>query len=112
MMTTIKTKMIAASAVLWALLVPIAAQASPKSINHRWNNQEHRIDNGIKSGQLTGRETARLERREVALRRTEHFDRKHDHGLLTDGEHRRLERRENRISHSIYRDKHNAHKSF
>lgn len=111
-MTTIKTKIIAVSVVLGALLVPIAAQASPKSINHRLNHQQRRIDNGIRHGQLTGRETARLERREVALRHTEHFDRKHDHGLLTDGEHRRLERRENRLSHSIYRDKHNAHKSF
>jgi len=112
MTTTMKTKIIAASVVLGAMLAPIAAQASTRSINHRWNNQQHRIENGVRHGQLTPREAARLERREVRLRHTEHFDRKHDHGFLTDGEHRRLERRENRISHSIYRDKHNGHKSF
>src|SRR3569833_4521293 len=102
-MMSLNSKFIATSLALCALLLPIAAQAKPEAINKRWNNQQHRIDRGIKSGQLTPREAARLERREDRFRRQEHRYRKHDHGLLTVGEHRRLEREENHMSHSIYR---------
>lgn len=110
-MITLKSKIVAASVVIAALAAPIAAQASPcvnpHSINSRWNNQQRRIDQGIRSGQLTPGETYRLEGRADAIRRQEMFDRQHDGGRLTGREHAQLEREENGASRSIYRDKHN-----
>jgi hypothetical protein len=98
------------------MIAPVAAQASPNvnmhSINSRLHNQQRRIDNGIRHGGLTPRESARLEARETSIRDREAIDRRHDHGRLTAGEHRRLERSENRTSNAIYRDRHNAHRAF
>ncbi len=60
-----KTKLrIAAVAVVIssAVAVPAFAQASTPGIDQRQANQEQRIDQGVASGQLNARETARLER--------------------------------------------------
>jgi len=109
-MTTLKSKFIAASVVLGALAAPLAASADPyynhHSVNGRWNHQQYRIDNGIRSGELSPWETARIERREAELRRQEAIDRARHGGHLTYAERRRLEREENNLSHYIYREKH------
>ena len=41
-----------------------------RNINKRQENQQDRIAQGIKSGQLTPRETARLEKQEAEIRNT------------------------------------------
>lgn len=108
-MTRIVTR-IALSALLLigAMALPIAAQASPNpNINGRYGNQEHRIYSGVRTGELTRREYAVAQSRELRLRRQEAFDRRHDHGRLTAFQHRRLEREENADSRMIYRLKHN-----
>ena len=69
-------------------------------------NQEARIDQGVKSGQLTNREAAKLERGQA------HVDRK-EANAAADGrvgpvEQARIQRTENRQSRHIYRKKHNA----
>jgi hypothetical protein len=70
--------------------------------------QQDRIAQGIRSGQLTPRETAHLESREASINREERNMRRTDGGHLTAGDRAALTARQNRVSHAIYRDKHNA----
>jgi len=85
-----------------------SAQVTSATIAQRKANQQQRIGNGVKSGQLTAHETANLERREGSINREEHNMRKADDGHLTAGDKAALTRRQNRVSRSIYQDKHNA----
>jgi hypothetical protein len=77
-------------------------------INQREQNQQNRIANGIKSGQLTPRETARLEARENRFVRNEKRDMARDGGHLTQRDQAQLNREANRASNGIYKDKHNS----
>ena len=77
-------------------------------INRREQYQQNRIANGVKSGQLTPRETARLEGRENRLVRNEKRDIARDNGHLTKRDQARLNREENHVSGHIYADKHNG----
>lgn len=88
-----------------ALLV--ASTASADEINQRKENQQDRIAQGVKSGQLTAGETARLEGKEAALNQEERDMRKLDNGKLTKQDRRTINRQQNRLSRNIYRDKHN-----
>lgn len=84
------------------------AQATGRTIQERKSNQQQRIGQGVRSGQLTARETRNLERREVSTNREERSMRRADNGHLTRQDKAALTRRQNRISRSIYRDKHNG----
>ena len=84
---------------------------SPKSeVGKRQENQQDRIANGVKSGQLTAGETARLEGRESNIHREVKDDRAANGGKLTGQERRQVNRQQNRTSRAIYRDKHNGRK--
>ena len=74
-------------------------------INGRQYRQQQRIFNGVKSGELTGRETYRLERREGRIASYEARSRA-DGGGLSGRERYRIERMQDRTSRSIYRQKH------
>lgn len=94
------------------VLAPAAAFAqSGTTIYQRKDNQQDRISQGVRSGQLTPRETAHLERQEGRINREESHMRAEDHGRLTRQDRRILTRQQNRESHRIYRDKHNSFKS-
>jgi len=92
-----------------ALLLFISAGAA--SAQSRWNingrerHQQRRIYNGVRSGELTGRETYRLEREQVRINRQEARFRRSGDGL-SPRERLRLEREQNRASRDIYRQKH------
>lgn len=75
------------------------------NINQRQRNQQERISKGIQSGELTPRETARVERQEVRTNRMEQRFRESGGGL-NYRERLRLENRLNRDSYNIYRQKH------
>jgi hypothetical protein len=77
-------------------------------INQREQNQQDRIANGMKSGQLTPGETQRLERGEQRLENNEKKDMAKDNGHLTKQDQRKLNREANHMSKRIYKDKHNA----
>ena len=80
----------------------------PKSeVGQRERNQQERIAQGVKSGQLTAGETAHLEGREAAINKEVHNDRAANGGKLTSAERRQVNRQEDRTSHAIYREKHN-----
>ena len=75
-------------------------------INRREQNQQNRIANGVKSGQLTPREASRLERQENRLVRNEKRDMARDGGHLTKADQARLNREANHISREINKDEH------
>ena len=77
-------------------------------VNQREQNQQNRIANGVKSGQLTPGETRRLERGEQRLQNNEKKDMAKDNGHLTKQDQRQLNKEANHMSKRIYKDKHNA----
>ncbi len=91
-----------------ALLAPV--MHADELIHARKENQQDRIAQGVKSGQLTPAETARLENREKNLNQTIRADRAANNGHLTGKEKAQVNNRQNKISNSIYKDKHNAAK--
>lgn len=76
------------------------------SVNRRQFNQQQRIGNGVKSGQLTPGETAHLEHQEAGIHQEVHNDRAANGGKLTPQEHKQVEHQQNKESREIYRDKH------
>ena len=92
-----------------AAIVPASGFAAEKkvkspAINEREHNQQLRIRQGVKSGELTRRETARLEAEEARIRVNERFAK--SDGKLTPEERARLEKELNKASHDIYEQKH------
>src|SRR5256714_9804017 len=69
-------------------------------------NQQERIEQGLKSGQLTTREASRLEREEAKVERDQ--ARALRDGTLSPAEQARLAREQNKVSRDIYREKHDA----
>jgi hypothetical protein len=93
---------------LLAFSSTIAMAQSSATIAQRKINQQDRIAQGIRSGELTPRETAHLESREASINREERNMRRADDGHLTAGDRAALTARQNRVSSAIYRDKHNG----
>ena len=77
-------------------------------IADRKENQQDRIAQGVKSGQPTAGETARLENKESAINHETRTDRAANGGKLTNAEKAKVNRQQNRVSKDIYRDKHNG----
>ena len=77
-------------------------------VNRRETNQQNRIANGVKNGQLTPGQTARLERGEQRLQNNEKRDMAKDNGHLTKQDQRQLNHEANNMSKRIYHDKHSA----
>src|SRR5438132_9050651 len=69
-------------------------------------NQQQRIEQGLKSGELTTREAAKLEREEARVERDQ--ARAMQDGKLSPAEKARLAREQNQVSRDIYREKHDA----
>jgi hypothetical protein len=77
-------------------------------VNRRETNQQNRIANGIKNGQLKPGQAARLERGEQRLQNNEKKDMAKDNGHLTKKDQRQLNHEANNMSKRIYKDKHSA----
>jgi len=84
-----------------------AAKPDP-SVAQRKENQQDRIGNGVKSGQLTAGETANLESKEAAINGETKADRAANGGKLTSAEKTQINQQQNGLSKQIYQDKHNA----
>ena len=84
-----------------------STQTKP-SIAQRKENQQDRIAQGVKSGQLTAGETANLETKETAINGETRADRAANGGKLTAGEKAQINQQQNQLSKQIYQDKHNA----
>ena len=75
-------------------------------VNARETNQQNRIANGIKDGQLTPGQTAHLEKGEQRLQNNEKKDMAADNGHLTKKDQRQLNHEANNMSKRIAADKH------
>jgi hypothetical protein len=82
--------------------------ANNYNINQRKADQQARIAQGVKSGQLTAGETSHLEHQESAINHEEHAMRAQDNGHLTKQDRSVIHAQQNQESRRIYRDKHNA----
>ena len=94
-----------------AAAAPAPVQQTEKkdpSIEQRKENQQDRIANGVKSGQLTPGETANLEKKEAAINKETRADRAANGGKLTAAEKAQINKQQNQTSKQIYADKHNA----
>ena len=106
-MTKYKTGI--AALVIAALPALALAQATPATpatpnIDQRQANQERRIQQGVKSGQLTPREAARLEKGQAKVQRME--DKAKGDGVVTAQERKRITHEQNKQSKRIARQKH------
>jgi hypothetical protein len=77
-------------------------------VGERQANQQARIANGVKSGQLTPHETSHLEHQEARINHEVHNDRAANGGHLTQPEKAQVNHQQNHMSKEIYNDKHNA----
>ena len=85
-----------------------ATPAQKPTIAQRKENQQDRIAQGVKSGQLTAGETANLETKEAAINGETKADRAANGGKLTAAEKTQINKQQNQVSKQIYNDKHNA----
>ena len=87
------------------LVVAIAsAQAATPGFDQRQANQEQRIDKGIASGQLTGREANRLNNQQEHINKIE--DNVKSDGVVTKKERKKVHAAQDRASRKIARQKH------
>jgi hypothetical protein len=86
----------------------LSSLAMAAEVDRREENQQDRIAQGVKSGQLTPGETAHLERQEQRIDNQVKAERAANGGHLTAGERAQVNREENRESRRIYAAKHNA----
>jgi hypothetical protein len=85
-----------------------AAWAQNSEVGKREENQQDRIAQGVKSGQLTAGETSNLEKKESSINQEVRTDRALNGGKLTPSEKQTVNNQQNRMSGQIYNDKHNA----
>lgn len=85
-----------------------AAHYGNNKVGQRRENQQDRIAQGVKSGQLTPGETAKLEKQQQHINKQVAKDRKANGGTLTTSEKKQINKEQNQASRNIYRKKHNA----
>jgi len=85
-----------------------AAHYGNNEVGQRRENQQDRIAQGIKSGQLTAGETAKLENQQKNINKQVATDRAANGGKLTAGEKAQVNKEQNKASKNIYNKKHNA----
>jgi hypothetical protein len=76
--------------------------------NAREANQDQRIANGLRSGQMTSGEAARAERSQAGIDQQVHNDRVANGGKLTGQERQQINAEQNAASRQIYNEKHNG----
>ena len=97
-------KHIALAAALLVIAAPVYADTPV--LDQREQNQAQRVRQGVQSGELTRRETARLVQGQAQLRRMENHAK--SDGVMTQRERARLQQKASVESRKIYRKKHNA----
>ena len=93
---------ILAAGALFAVTLPAQEAAQRKA------DQQARIGQGVKSGQLTPGEAGRLENKEHRINKETRADRAANGGRLSPGDKATVNRQQNKVSRDIYKDKHNA----
>lgn len=93
-----------------ALLVVLSvgsvwSQTKTPRVDRRERRQQARIQEGVKSGELTGKEATKLEVQQGKIQADE-MKAKAD-GTISPAERMKLKREQNRANRNIYRKKHN-----
>jgi len=102
-MTALKSLAVAVSLLVAGTAL---AQTGTPGINERQENQKARIEQGVKSGELTRREAGKLRAEQRAIRAEKRLA-KAD-GVVTPAERAKIRRDQRRASRDIYRQKHDA----
>ena len=76
--------------------------------NNREANQDQRIANGLRSGEMTSGEAARADRTQSRIDQQVHNERAANGGRLTGQERHQINGEQNNASRQIYNEKHNA----
>ncbi len=77
-------------------------------VNNRQGNQQARINNGVRDGQMTPGEARNVENRDSSINRQATADRQANGGALNQQQRAQINQRQNNVSQSINRDNHNA----
>ena len=102
-----RIRTLVAAALLGTAAFGLAASPAAARINQRQGHQQSRIYHGVRSGELTARETLRLEREQARIARYEARSRADGPGL-TWRERARIEHMQDRASRDIYRQRHDG----
>jgi hypothetical protein len=89
-----------------AQTAPVPDHPRENEVNQRLDNQQARIDQGLKNGTMTGQQAARDEKHDENIAQREAVDESKHNGHITKAEQNRLNRSENKNSRRIYRQKH------
>lgn len=100
------TKYQTIAAVFGTVFAVCAFAADPASEIQRDVNQQSRIEQGLKSGELNTKEAAKLESGQARIDRME--QKALSDGKLSPAEKARIERAQNAESRQIYKEKHDA----
>ena len=87
---------------------PAPAARRQGEVNHRLRRQRRRINQGVKSGQLTHGEAKELREHDKAIHAEEREDRKENGGKLTPADKQQLNKELNQNSKDIYQEKHDG----
>jgi hypothetical protein len=101
-----KSTLFAGFGLALAIAMAGSVSAGTPGFNGRQHHQRERIANGVRSGELTMRETRRLAAGQVHLNRVE--KRAKADGVVTARERAHLQHEANQQSRRIYRQKHDA----
>ncbi len=99
-------KIIFAAAVLSIMLVGQTAGAAPRDGHYHQYNQHRRIQQGVRSGQLTRPEAVHLRIQQAKIRNYKKMAMAD--GRVTPAERRLIHREQAKANYNIYRTKHNG----
>jgi tellurite resistance protein len=100
-----KISTLLAGAVLCAAILPATNLFGANNIDKREHREQMRIDQGVRSGELTPKEFNKLENQQARIRVAE--ARAKADGNVTPKEKAHIEKKLNQASREIYRAKHN-----
>jgi Skp family chaperone for outer membrane proteins len=102
-----KLKTTLAAIIFTAFALPALAQTpapATAGVDKRQAAQQQRIDQGVKSGELTNKEAARMEKGQERVQKME--DKAKADGKVTAKEREHLQKAQNTESKKIYKEKH------
>ncbi|HQZ44798.1 MAG TPA: hypothetical protein PK042_01720 [Usitatibacteraceae bacterium] len=97
------------AAIATAFALPVLAQTQTPRVDQRQANQEKRIEQGVKSGQLNAPEAARLEKGQAKVQKLE--DKAKADGQVTKKERATLHHAQKKQSKRIAKQKHDRQKA-
>lgn len=98
-----------AAILFFAAALPVLAQTTP-GIDQRQASQQQRIDQGVKSGALTEKEAARLEKGQEHVQKME--DKAKADGVVTAKERARIQHQQDIQNRHVAREKHDRQRDM